>query len=312
MGSHSYAGRWGTGAGERERSFIRYTRSRLEALHDRTYGVDPFSKDVWIIAELGMPELAYQHSRTISFAAIDSEWFKAVVKRWARWRLRAGTISPGTLAGITPVLNVFCEFLRDRGESLASPERLTRELLEDYRAYVNGRDYSSNYKRELLCRLRVLLDDIRANGWEPRLSGNATYYRGEMPRETASLPRFIDEHVMTQIEHPKNIARLTDLTIRTAVTILMKTGLRAVDLTRLRLDPVVRDAAGAPVLLYYNHKLKREAALPVDDVVLAAIRAQQTAVGERYPGGCTWLLPSSLVNPSGNAHLSRTTLEVVP
>ena len=31
-------------------------------------------------------------------------------------------------------------------------------------------------------------------------------------------------------------------------------------------------------------------------------------MAERYPAGCTWLLPSSLVNPDGNAHLSRTTL----
>jgi len=180
--------------------------------------------------------------------------------------------------------------------------------LEDYRAYVNERNYSSNYKRELMCRLRVLLDDVRANGWEPGLPGDATYYRGEMPRESTTLPRFIDEHVMRQIERPENIARLDDLTIRTAVIVLIKTGLRAVDLTRLRLDPIVRDASGAPVLLYYNHKLKREAALPVDDVVLAAIREQQEAVGERYPAGSPWLLPSPLVNPNGNSPLSTATL----
>ena len=77
------------------------------------------------------------------------------------------------------------------------------------------------------------------------------------------------------------------------MTLLIKTGLRTIDATRLPFDPVVLDAAGAPVLLYYNHKLKRDAARPIDDVVLAAIRAQQQALAARYPDGCPWLLPAS-------------------
>ena len=113
--------------------------------------------------------------------------------------------------------------------------------------------------------MKVLLDEVRANGWEPRLPPTAAYYKGEVPVTRKELPRAIDEHVMCQIEAPENIARLADPTTRHVVTLLIRTGLRTIDATRLPFDPVVMDAAGAPVLLYYNHKLKRDAALPIDD-----------------------------------------------
>ena len=47
------------------------------------------------------------------------------------------------MAGIANMLKHFSDFLRDRGERLAAPERLTRELLEDYRAHVRALSCSS-------------------------------------------------------------------------------------------------------------------------------------------------------------------------
>ena len=120
----------------------------------------------------------------------------------------------------------------------------------------------------------------------------AAYYKGEVPVTSKALPRAIDEYVMRQIEDPQNIARLPNSTTRHVVTLLIKTGLRTIDATRLPFDPVRFDAAGSPVLLYYNHKLKRDAARPIDDVVLATIRVQQEEVRARYPDGSPWLFPA--------------------
>ena len=60
--------------------------------------------------------------------------------------------------------------------------------------------------------MKVLLDEVRANGWEPRLPPTAAYYKGEVPVTTKALPRAIDEYVMRQIEAPENIARLPNPT----------------------------------------------------------------------------------------------------
>jgi len=264
---------------------------------------------VWLIEALGIPEFAYQPSRTISFSEIDPVWFREMVKRWARWRLRAGTLSPGAMSAQANKLKAFSDFLRDRGESLSAPERLTRELLEDYRAHVRALPYSAKHKHSLISAMKVLLDEVRANGWEPRLPMTAAYYKGEVPVQHKDLPRAVDEHVMRQIEDPENIARLSDPTTRNVVTVLIRTGLRTIDATRLPFDPVVFDAAGSPVLLYYNHKLKREAARPIDDVVLASIRAQEDSVSQRYPDGCPWLFPAGgRLNPDGADPLPGSTV----
>ncbi|MCA1697454.1 MAG: site-specific integrase [Actinobacteria bacterium] len=291
-----------------EVAFVRYARVRLARLRDHAYGVDPFAGDVWLIEQLGFPEYAYQAEKTISFADIHPVWLRELIKRWARWRLRAGTYTPGTLSGMANSLKAFSDFLAARGEPLRAPESLTRELLEDYRAYVGGLGHSSKHQHTLIGTMKVLLDEVRANRWEPRLPPTAAYYKGEVPRQAQSLPRFIDEHVMRQIEAPQNIARLPDLTTRTAVSLLIKTGLRMIDATRLPFDPVALDAAGAPVLLYYNHKLKRDAALPIDDIVLALIRAQQAALTARYSHGSPWLLPSGRANAAGRESLPGATL----
>ena len=47
----------------------------------------------------------------------------------------------------------------------------------------------------------------------------------------------------------------------------------------------------APYLRYVNTKMKREAAVPIDDELEAAIRAQQQKVLQRWPDGSPHLFP---------------------
>ena len=47
--------------------------------------------------------------------------------------------------------------------------------------------------------------------------------------------------------------------------ILMRCGLRIGDALRLPRDCMVRDADGAPYLRYFNHKMDREALVPIDE-----------------------------------------------
>jgi len=54
----------------------------------------------------------------------------------------------------------------------------------------------------------VFLDDVRMHAWEPDLSVSAVYHRGELPRQTRALPRFIDEFVMGQIESEQALSKL--------------------------------------------------------------------------------------------------------
>jgi len=99
------------------------------------------------------------------------------------------------------------------------------------------------------------------------------------------LPRALAGHVMAQVEEPGNLARQANPAYRLATVILIRCGLRISDALRLPFDCTVTDDSGAPYLRYFNHKMKREALVPVDDELLELIRGQQQRILDRYPAG---------------------------
>ncbi|UTI63908.1 site-specific integrase [Paraconexibacter antarcticus] len=156
----------------------------------------------------------------------------------------------------------------------------------------------------------MFLDDVRLHDWAPGLPANATYFKGEVPRDRQHLPRFIDEFVMGQIDNDMSLARLPDHTSRTAIVILIETGLRSVDALRLPFDPVTVDEAGAPYLMYTNHKLSREAIIPISQRLLHQIRVQQADLDERFgTPRPPFLLPGIRANVDGSRPLSWSTLQ---
>jgi integrase len=83
------------------------------------------------------------------------------------------------------------------------------------------------------------------------------------------------------------------------VVILIETGLRSVDCLRLPFDPVTTDEAGASYLKFFNHKLSREAIIPISERLVAQIRAQQQDLRERFAQPPPFLLPALRENPDG-------------
>ena len=57
----------------------------------------------------------------------------------------------------------------------------------------------------------------------------------------------------------------------------MRCGLRVGDAAKVAFDCVVRDGDGAPYLRYFNHKMKREALVPIDEEVEHADRRAAAA-----------------------------------
>jgi len=298
------------GRGCPELAWVRYARARLQDLRDEHSGIDAWAWDTWTVERIGVDaRYAHQPQRPIYFTGIEPAWLRELAKRWARWRITSVTLSPAAAAGTTNALRAFCRWLAAEGALPATPRELTR-LLERYLAHVHARELSSSQKCRLLGNLRTFLDDVRMHEWAPGLAGNATYFDGEIPRRsTRRLPRFIDEYVMGQIEHPDNLTRLPDHTTQTAIVILIETGLRSIDALRLPFDPITTDAAGAPYLVYTNHKLGREAVIPISQRLLAQIRRQQADVARRYPSEQRhYLLPRVRANHDGRLAFSWATL----
>jgi len=219
--------------------FVRQCALRLQA---RESGEQVWRWDTWPTDQLDVDaRWAHQPVRRIYFSEIDPLWLRELVKRWARWRLTSATKSPASISCSTSSIRRFCRWTEASGIVLAGPAAITRDLLERYRADVFLLDRSPGRKSGLLTDLKVFLDDVRLHDWVTGLAANATYYRGEIPRDRSWLPRFIDEFVIAQLETDAALDRLPDLTTRTAVGILIETGLRSVDCLRLPFDPITVD-----------------------------------------------------------------------
>jgi len=80
---------------------------------------------------------------------------------------------------------------------------------------------------------------------------------------------------LTAIRQQANLARQNKPSYRLVTIILIRCGLRVSDALKLPFDCVVTDDSGAPYLRYRNHKMKREALVPLDDELVALIRGQQ-------------------------------------
>jgi integrase len=286
--------------------FVRQCALRLQAQES---GEQVWDWDTWPTDQLDVDaRWAHQPVRRIYFSEIDPLWLRELVKRWARWRLMSATKSPASISCSTSSIRRFCRWTQASGIALAGPAAITRDLLERYRADVFLLDRSPARKSGLLTDLKVFLDDVRLHDWVTGLAFNATYYRGEIPRDRSWLPRFIDEFVMGQLETDAALDQLPDLTTQTAVKILIETGLRSVDCLRLAFDPITVDQAGAPYLKYFNHKLSREAIIPISARLTDQIRCQQKDLTERFGTAPPLLLPRVRANLDGTVAFSSGTL----
>ncbi len=218
-------------------------------------------------------------------------------------------MSPLSVSHATSSLRRLCRWL-EQGDALpARPGELTRDSLERFLAYLRSDPATGEVrKRTIIVDLKVFLDDVRMHGWEPDLPISAVYHRAELPRQAKALPRFIDEFVMAQIESEEALSKLPDQTTRALVVLLMETGLRSVDAMRLPFDPVTRDQAGAPYLVFWNHKVSREAIIPISERLLGELRRQQAQLRERFPDTPPVLFPRPWANSGGHHPLELTTL----
>ena len=112
---------------------------------------------------------------------------------------------------------------------------------------------------------------------------------------------------MTQIEAPASLDRWPNPAGRLVTLILTRCGLRISSALALGFDCLLHDGQGAPYLRYFNTKMRREAAVPIDEELEAAIRDQQRRVLGQWPDGTTCLFPRPRANVSGNLPLADGT-----
>ncbi|HXR21840.1 MAG TPA: tyrosine-type recombinase/integrase [Acidimicrobiales bacterium] len=247
-----------------------------------------YGADVWHSAELGVPSA--RGRATVSFNGIDPAWLRDAAKAWARQRLVLN-YAFNTVCAAALAFRRFSAFLHRRRPAVEHPGQLDRALIEQYLAWLAQLALSEQTKMLSKVFLRALLEENRRYRWVGAIPLDAVIYHDELSARRASLPRFLPEPVMAQLESVVNLERLAPH-YRHLVVVLAETGLRAGDACVLRFDPLISDSSGWPCLRFYAHKTRAEQLIPLSDKAVRAIRDQQALVEQTCPGGSSWLFPA--------------------
>jgi len=244
---------------------------------------------VWRLARLGLP---VTRRARFDLHRINPSWLRELAKRWLRWRIsgefaltqiRKDFTALTRLAQLTPGLG-------------STPSSLDRAALERYLARLSTVVTHPRSRSGDISVVAAFLRAAHQHRWAP-LPADALIHRGDHPRrDTSPIPRALPEHVMAQLESPTNLAKLTDPRLRLLTEVLLRTGLRIGDASRLGLDCVVRDHQHAPYLHYRNHKMRRDAMVPID-VALATTIAAHACSKAKIPASRRITIPSESCEP---------------
>ena len=288
------------------RAFMLFARDEVETLRDGIGWEIEYPREIWRLHKLPgiTTSPGRSHARNnLRFDRIGQPWLQALIKRWIRLRLTSGLSVTAVLADLT-ALTRFSAFLIQTGDTGEEIARIDRALLERYLAWIPAQPGGHTLKEDCVTAVGMFFTAIRQHGWDDTLPTTAVFFPGDIPPRPPRVTRRLAEYVMAQVEASENLARWSNPNGRLVTLILMRCGLRASDACTLPFDCLIHDGQDAPYLRYLNNKMRREAAVPIDEELEAEIRAQQQRVTARWPGDHPHLFPHEKGNSNGRDPLS--------
>ena len=281
--------------------FLIHARNAVELLAQGTGWEVEYDRDIWRLHTL--PGLTRNPGKTdnarnnLRFDRISQPWLRNLAKRWIRQRLLSGLAVSTVLVDAGAVTRFSC-FLDQCNPTIGSLAGVDRPLLERYLGWTAGQNGSQTMREDAVTCLHTFVQAIRQHGWDDSLPTTAAFFPGDAPRRPPAASQ-LSEHVMAQLESPTNLDRWSHPQGRLLTLILIRCGLRASDATSLDFGCLIHDGQGAPYLRYVNHKMRREAAVPIDEELETEIQRQQRTVAEQWPGAHPHLFPALTGNAGG-------------
>lgn len=279
------------------RGLLVYAHQRVADLAAGSGWEVEYPREVWQLRRLGHPG-----NLTLDFAPIGQPWLREAAKRWTRQRLATGVGLEAVRRGLTALTRLDGYLQRAR---IDAPQQLTRLVLEAYLADLSSGVLAAHRRQVHIGQLRGFLEAVRQRSWAP-LDPTAALFKEDNPPRPQRGPRAVAEQVMAQLEAPTAIAAWPDPAGALITLILIRCGLRVGDATSLPHDCLVTDVQSASYLRYVNHKMNREALVPLDEELRALILAQQARVAAEATTPQV-LFPRPTKNPDRAIALSTST-----
>ncbi|MEV0651320.1 tyrosine-type recombinase/integrase [Phytomonospora sp. NPDC050363] len=277
-------------------------------------------KDVWDLAVMGMKGF-------LDFTVIHQPWLRHAAKEWASEDLprhrgrQASATTRTTLVTLARLSQSLRSNRTDGGDDLTGLGRADIVAFLNRLAHQERTgDLTANLRLHTVRRVRRFLDDIRvfgmtrAGGHMAGLPVDFAIRQTDLPRppELERRGRDLPPSVMRGLAEGLTVMEeVFGISSRRITELLIDTGRRPAEICRLRLDCLVRDASGKPVLIYTDFKNNRpDQRLPISEVTAAVILAQKDWVTAKFPAtpiGKLALFPRETGNPKGTRYIGEET-----
>jgi site-specific recombinase XerD len=259
--------------------FLTFVIDELDKLRG-TYGREhEFVCDLWRLRRLGLT--GRYAGLVLDFGGIEQLWLREVIKKFLRWRVDIGHSASGMHRDVR-TLTQLAHALTDCAGPDARPQQFTRNVITRYLTLLAEDGLTPNGRRQRISSASRFLLIARQHNWIPLVPAGTAFYPEDAPAETQLIPRALPAIVMTQLENPANLDKLTDRRWRLLFPLLIQTGLRINDALHLPQDCVVYDQQQAPYLRYRNRKMKREALVPISVEMAIMITEQARWARHEY------------------------------
>lgn len=284
--------------------------SVVEGAGHRGAWAELWERDRWRQSELPNGDLSstYRGDRIVNFARLQQPWLKEAAQRWARARALAGT-SISSISAYVGDLAAFSDWLAAARPEVVAPAVISREVVEDYMLWVRTETLKAATRARYIGSLRMLLDEQREDGLAG-LPKAAVIHGAEIPRPDYHVPKALGDDVFSQLVAPPNLALLRHEHHRTVVLLLAYTGFRVSSIVTLTRGALSTGPDGQPYLRYFNIKMKREAMLPIPEVLEQQLRTHEQWLAESRMAESRYLLPTRRM-VHGDRHLSHSTIRKI-
>ena len=229
----------------------------------------PISEDVWSVADLGVKVLGTNVRTKFNFTNIHQLWLRDLAKKFIKFAASLNRAN-STMQDYITHLNKFSVFLYERYPEITSMEEIDRELIIDYRSWLNTFNFSITTLNERITTLKIFIKTGNINKW--LATDSYLFLEEDRVKEPKNQPRFIPEYILKQLDKHKY---QLPLPLQRMVSVIREIGVRYSTLATIPFDCLELDNNHKWWIKIYRVKIVEETQLPISEELAQEIKQQQ-------------------------------------
>ncbi|PZV13436.1 MAG: integrase [Pseudanabaena sp.] len=231
-----------------------------------------YFKNVWDCRNFGVESRVGKYQYKLNFSSIQPEWLLKSTKQFIRYSL--SNVGLSSCSARLEAIKHFSLFLVEQYPSI-KPESITRDIAIHFLSYIAAKNLSASWRCHTIGALRIYFEACIINDWIP--FRRHLIRHEDFPKRSKSIPRFIPEEVMTQLN--QYLPELAE-PVQRMILVLQDCGMRISELLLMKYDCLSQDKSGDWFLQYHQFKMKKDITIPISRELVGVIQEQQRYIRE--------------------------------